>query len=794
MKFSERWLRKWVDPPLSTSELVGRLTGVGLEVESVEPVNRGIEKVVAAEVVAVGRHPGAERLSLCQVDAGTGELLPVVCGAPNLESGMRAAMALPGARLPEGATVRRRRIRGERSHGMLCSARELGLGEEADRILRLSPDAGIGGDLREVLELEDVTIDIELTPNRGDCLGIAGISREVGAFSRMAVAGPSCAEVPARIDDVVDVRLDAPADCPRYVGRILRDIDPRAETPLWIGERLRRSGLRALSPVVDVTNYVMLELGQPMHAFDLEVLGPVLRVRRARTGERLTLLDGATLDLDPEALVIAGRNEALALAGVMGGSRSGVSGETRHVMLESAWFLPRTVAAEARRRGLHTDASHRFERAVASDLQRRAVERATALLLDIVGGRPGPVVDACRRECMPAPARIALRACRIRRLLGMAMASEDVIDILTRLGMTVTERSGGEWQVSVPAFRPDLRIEADLIEELARVHGYERIPSRAPVSALRMLPRSESKAGVAEVGDLLASRGYQEAMTFSFVDAELQGAMETERVPVALANPISSEMAVMRTRLWPGLVRAMLRNTYRQRARVRLFEIGLVFHDVSGEVRQEPAVAGLATGPLVHEQWGAPARNCDFFDVKGDVEALLARCRVNGGRGAFEASSHPALHPGRCARILSGGTLIGLLGEVHPDLSRTWKHPFPVYLFELALAALPEGSPPRFQALSRHPAVRRDLAVVVDAAVTAGELGECIGQAGVEVLADLALFDVYCGEHVEPGRKSMAVGLTFRHLSRTLTDAEVEEGVRAIVEALAGRLGAELRG
>ena len=793
MKFSERWLREWVDPPVSTSELADRLTGVGLEVESIEPVKCGIENVVVAEIVEVGRHPGAGRLSLCQVDAGTGGLLPVVCGAPNLVSGMRAAMALPGARLLEGPKVRRRRIRGESSHGMLCSARELGLGEEAEGILRLSPDAEIGRDLREVLELEDVTIDVELTPNRGDCLGIAGIAREVGAFSRMAVAGPSGAEVPARIDDVVDVRLDAPADCPRYVGRILRDIDPRAETPLWIKERLRRSGVRALSPVVDVTNYVMLELGQPMHAFDLDALGPVLRVRRARAGERLTLLDGATLDLDPEALVIADQHEALALAGVMGGSRSGVSGETRHIMLESAWFLPRTVAAEARRRGLHTDASHRFERAVASDLQRRSVERATALLLDIVGGRPGPVVDACRRECMPAPARITLRTCRIRRLLGMAMAPGEVVDILTRLGMTMTEHSDGEWQVLVPAFRPDLRIEADLIEELARVHGYERIPSRVPVSALRMLPRSETKAGVAALGDLLASRGYQEAFTFSFVDAELQRAMETERVPIPLANPISSEMAVMRTRLWPGLVRAMLHNSHRQRARVRLFEIGLVFHDVSGAVRQEPAVAGLVTGPLVPEQWGAPVRNCDFFDVKGDVEALLARCRVSRGV-SFEASSHPALHPGRCARILSGGTVVGLLGEAHPDLSGAWKHPFPVYLFELALADLPEGSQPRFQPLSRHPAVRRDIAVVVDAPVTARELGECIGQAGVDVLDEVELFDVYCGEHIDSGKKSMAVGLTFRHLSRTLTDAEVEEGFRAIVDVLAGRLGAELRG
>ena len=793
MKFSERWLREWVDPPISTDELVVRLTGAGLEVDSVEPVSRGIEKVVVAEVVEVGRHPQAERLSLCQVDAGAGELFPVVCGAPNLEAGMRAAIALPGARLPGGTKVRHRRIRGQRSHGMLCSARELGLGEEADCILRLPSDAGIGSDVNEALELEDVTIDIEVTPNRGDCLGIAGISREVGALSRMAVEGPSCAAVPGRTEDLVDVRLDAPADCPRYVGRVIRDIAPGAETPLWIKERLRRSGVRPLSPVVDVTNYVMLELGQPMHAFDRDALGPVVRVRRARHGERLTLLDGATLALDPGALVIAGANEPVALAGVMGGLRSGVSGETRHIVLESAWFLPRTVAAEARRRGLHTDASHRFERAVASDLQRRAMERATALLLGIVGGRPGPVVDACRREYLPAPARISLRASRIRRVLGMEMAPEDVTDILTRLGMTMEERSGDEWQVLAPAFRPDLGIEADLIEELVRVHGYERIPGRAPVSALRMLPRSESKAGVATVGELLASRGYQEALTFSFVDAQVQEAVDPDRTPVVLANPISSEMAVMRTRLWPGLLRAMLHNSHRQRTRVRLFETGLVFHGASGEVRQEAMVAGLATGPLVHEQWGVPARNCDFFDVKGDVEALLARCRTNR-EVYFEAAPHPALHPGRCARILSGGTVIGVLGEAHPALSRTWKHPFPVYLFELTLDALSEGRQPRFRPLSRHPAVRRDVSVLVAESVTARDLEKCIAQAGVDTLDKLELFDVYCGEHIDSGRKSIAVGLTFRHLSRTLTDAEVDEGFRAIVNVLAERLGAELRG
>ena len=794
MKFSERWLREWVDPPISIDELAARLTGAGLEVDSVEPVLGGrLEKVVVAEVAEVGRHPGAERLSLCRVNAGTGELLPVVCGAPNLSAGMHAAMALPGARLPDGTKVRRSRIRGVVSQGMLCSARELGLGEETDRILRLASGTEVGRDLRDALALEDVTIDIELTPNRGDCLGIAGVAREVGALTRVAVGGPSCDPRPAEVDDTVPIRLDAPADCPRYVGRIIRDVDVGAETPVWMVERLRRSGLRSISPVVDVTNYVMLELGQPMHAFDLDRIAPPVRVRRAVPRERLTLLDGTVLDLDPEALVIADRRGALALAGVMGGRHSGVSGETRHILLESAWFLPRTIAVEARRRGLHTDASHRFERTVATDLQRRAAERATALLLDVVGGRPGPLVDERREDHLPASAPITLRASRIRRLLGMEMAPGDVADVLIRLGMHLEPGVRGEWRVLAPPFRPDIAIEADLIEELARVRGYDGIPDRSPCADLRMRPRTESESGVVAVRELLVSRGYHEAVTLSFVDAGLQAAMAPDQTPIPLANPISSEMAVMRAQIWPGLTRAMLYNTRRQRTRVRLFETGLVFRRRAHEVRQEPVVAGLATGPLMPEQWGEAARNCDFFDVKGDVEALLARCRVSGGV-SFEAASHPTLHPGRCARILRDGVTIGTLGEIRPELARGWKHAAPVYLFELSLPALSAGRQPRFGTLSKHPAVRRDIAVVVEESVTAEALRACVGQAGVDVLDNLELFDVYRGEGIDSGKKSLAFGLTFRHGSRSLGDAEVEEGFRIIANALAEHLGAELRG
>ena len=792
MKFSEKWLREWVDPPLSTDELAARLTGAGLAVESIEPVADGLVGVVVAEVVEAGRHPRADRLSLCRADAGTGDLLSVVCGAPNVRSGMRAALALPGARLPGGVKVRRSRIRGEESQGMLCSARELGLGAEEDGIVELARDAPIGRSICDELALNDVTIDIELTPNRGDCLGIAGVAREVGTLTQTTVSSPAIGAVQAEIDDAIVIRLEVAADCPRYVGRIIRDIDAGVATPLWLRERLRRSGLRSISPVVDVTNYVMLELGQPMHAFDLDQLEPPIRVRRARRGESLTLLDGASLELDEGALVIADGRGAIALAGVMGGSRSGVSGTTRHILLESAWFHPRTIAVEARRRGLHTDASHRFERTVATDLQRRAMERASALLIDIVGGRPGLVIDECREDHLPGPARIALRASRIRRLLGIEMARADVEGILTRLGMQLEEVETGVWRVLVPPFRPDVTIEADLIEELARVYGYERIPDHSPVSDLRMQPRSEAGPGVAAVRELLAARGYQEAVTFSFVNAGLQAAMDPDDAAIPLANPISSELAVMRTQIWPGLTRAMLYNTHRQRARVRLFETGLVFHRIPNGVRQEPVVAGLATGPVNPEQWGESPRDCDFFDVKGDVEAVLRRCRV-GGKVSFEAVPLSALHPGRCARVLCDGAPIGSLGEVHPALAREWKHPAPVYLFELSLSALSTGRRLRFEPLSRDLAVRRDLAVVVEESVSAEALRSCVGHAGVDVLENLELFDVYRGEGIDSGRKSLAIGLSFRHGSRSLVDEEVEEAFRAIVDALAEHLGAVLR-
>ncbi|MDX1433520.1 MAG: phenylalanine--tRNA ligase subunit beta, partial [Gammaproteobacteria bacterium] len=614
MKVSEQWLREWTDPPVDTDTLVAQLTGAGLEVASAVPVAPPMEGVVVAEVRAVAPHPEADRLSLCSVDAGTGETLAVVCGAPNVFAGMRAPMALVGARLPDGHKIRRSKIRGVESQGMLCSARELGLGEDADGIMNLDHDARIGQPLAEHLALDDVVIDIELTPNRGDCLGTSGVAREVAVINRSALEGPSLAPVPAAIEDRFAVHLDAPQDCPRYVGRVIRDIDPTARTPVWMRERLRRCGVRPISPVVDITNYVMLELGQPMHAFDLDALDTAIHVRKASPGERLTLLDDSHIELSGDSLVIADARRPVALAGIMGGLDTAVSDGSRNIFLECAWFRPKTISLEARRLGLHTDASHRFERDASPVGQMPAVERATQLLLEVVGGQAGPLVDTHVAEHLPSPPQITLRRARIERLLGTAIEDGRVVDILERLDMQV-RAEGESWQVTPPPFRADVTMEADLIEELARIVGYDQMPSHAPRAPLVMADRPEGRVRDAEVRALLVARGYQEAITYSFVDEVLQQRLDPGQAALALANPITSDMTVMRTSLWPGLLQALEYNLNRQQPRVRLFETGLRFRPGDEGLRQQAVVAGLAAGPVVPEQWGVTSRPADFYDL-----------------------------------------------------------------------------------------------------------------------------------------------------------------------------------
>ncbi len=792
MKVSEQWLREWADPPVDSDALVAQLTAAGLDVDSAEPLAAPMHQVVVAKVLEVASHPKADRLSLCSVDAGTGETLSVVCGATNVHAGMRAPMALVGARLPDGHKIRRSQIRGVESQGMLCSASELGLGEDADGIMALDPQAPIGRPLSQHLNLDDVIIDIELTPNRGDCLGISGVSREIAVINKIPLAGPSLQPVTVAIDDRFPVYLDTPAHCPRYVGRVIRDIDASAHTPVWMQERLRRCGVRPIGPVVDITNYVMLELGQPMHAFDLDTLDQAIHVRLAQQGERLTMLDGNEIILGADSLVIADAGRAVALAGIMGGLATSVGETSCNIFLECAWFTPKTIALEARRLGLHTDASHRFERHASSVGQMAAVERATALLMDVVGGRPGPLVDTCVEEALPLAPQITLRSARIERVLGMPVADDTVVDILERLGMAVHAR-GGQWHVTPPAFRADIRMETDLIEELARIIGYDSIPAHAPKADLLMSTREEARVSDATVRAVLVQRGYQEAITYSFVDAGDQQRLDPEHPPLPLANPITSTMAVMRTTLWPGLLQALEHNLNRQQQRVRLFEMGLRFRQGEGQLRQQPVIAGITAGPIHPEQWGLTAKDGDFYDLKSDVEALLALA-ADPGDVTWAPAQHPALHPGDSARIARSGALVGYLGALHPALAQERKLAVAVYLFELDLDTVQAGHPADFRALSKYPTVRRDVSVVVDESVTAQAVRDCVGQVGIHVLENLELFDVYRGEGIDSGKKSLSLGLTFQDPFRTLTDAEVDQGKDQIVASLKTHLGAILRG
>lgn len=791
MKVSEQWLREWVDPAASGAELAAQLTMAGLEVDRIEPAAPAFEKVVVGRVMDLIPHPQADRLRVATVDVGDTEPLQIVCGAPNVAIGLCAPTALIGAVLPGGLAIKKSKLRGIESRGMLCSAKELGLAETSEGLLPLPPDSRPGQNLRELLALDDVVIEIELTPNRGDCLGMEGIAREVAVLNRCEFRALPAAAVEPVLDATFPVTLLDPADCPRYVGRVIRDVDPTAETPLWMKERLRRAGLRSLGPLVDVTNYVMLELGQPMHAFDLNRLTGGIEVRRARPGDRLELLNGVVVELDAETLLIADQAGPLALAGIMGGEISSCTDVTRDVFLESAFFTPTSIAGRARRYGLQTDASYRFERGVDPQLQHRAAERATRLLLDIAGGQPGPIIEAVAPEFLPAESAIRLRPERVRLLLGLDIPAAEIEDILQRLGMAVAVEVH-HWLVVLPSSRFDIRLEVDLIEEIARVHGYDRLPGNRSLTRLEMPPQSERQVALARFKEALVQRGFQEAITYSFVDPAFQAVLDPARQPLALTNPISADLAVMRTSLWPGLLKALIHNQKRQQPRVRLFEHGLTFVPANDGLRQEPYLGGVLAGTALPEQWGLPKRAADFFDLKSDVEALLA---LTGEPEAFAfvVAAHPALHPGQCARIERAGARVGWLGTLHPRVARELDVEGDAFVFELALGGLQTARVPTFHELSRFPASRRDIAIVVDEAATVQAIQDCIRQHGGELLRDVWLFDVYWGPRISEGRKSLALGLILQDFSRNLTDNVVEETVSGIIAGLAEQFGATLR-
>ncbi|KAB7623642.1 phenylalanine--tRNA ligase subunit beta [Alkalilimnicola sp. S0819] len=790
MRISDQWLREWVKYPGEARELADKLTMAGLEVDALEPAAPPFHGVVVAEIVECGPHPDADKLQVCRVSTGAEEL-QIVCGASNARVGLKVPLATVGGELPGGMKIRKAKLRGVESFGMLSSARELGLSEDHAGLMELPGDAPVGADLREYLGLDDQIVEVDLTPNRSDCLGMIGLAREVTALGGRRVAEAPAAEIEAVIEDRFPLRVDAPEACPRYLGRVVRGVDVTAPSPIWLQERLRRAGIRSLGPVVDITNYVMLELGQPMHAFDLARLQGGIVVRMAQPGDELELLNGETIKPDEQTLLIADDARPLALAGVMGGEGSGVTDDTRDIFFESAFFAPAAIAGRARAYGLHTDSSHRFERGVDPHIQRRAIERATALLLEIAGGKPGPVIEQAADEHLPRERRVRLRRARIAQLLGLNIPEQAVEAILGALGMSLNA-VGEDWDVTVPPYRFDIGIEEDLIEELARVWGYERIPARSAAQSARMGERSEARLSLRRLRTALVDRGYQEAITYSFVDRELQQALDPEQEPLALANPISADLSVMRTSLWPGLVKAAVYNQARQQSRVRLFESGLRFRGALDELEQTPMLAGLVVGTALPEQWAGEPRPVDFFDAKADVEHLLA---LSGAADAyrFVAETHPALHPGQSARIYCDDQPVGWLGALHPQQARALDVDGACYLFELELAALQEARVPGFSELSKYPSIRRDLALLVSDRVSGGAITALVREVAGDVLRDLVLFDVYQGKGVPEAHKSVAIGLILQDYSRTLTDQDVDRLIGRVVERLGRDLGASLR-
>ncbi len=791
MKFSEQWLRTWVNPSVSRDDLVARLSMVGLEVDSVTPVAGRFAGVVIGEVLSAEPHPDADKLRVCQVSTGT-ERFQVVCGAPNVRPGLKVPFALIGAELPGNFKIKKAKLRGVESSGMLCSAAELQISEENAGLLELPADAPVGEDIRVYLGLDDASIELGLTPNRGDCLSLAGLAREIGAIYSLPARGLSPVAIPATHSDVLPVEVLEAKACPRYVGRIVRNVDLTKPTPAWMVERLRRSDIRSIDAVVDVTNYVMLELGQPMHAFDLSEIDGGIKVRMAEANETLVLLDGQEIKLRDDTLVIADQRRVLAIAGVMGGKGSGVSKGTRDLFLESAFFEPVALAGKARSYGLHTDASHRFERGVDFALPQRAIERATQLLQEIVGGEAGPLIECCTPEALPKMQCIELRAERISQMLGLDIPAIEVESLLKGLALEVVAEGEGSWRVGVPSHRFDLNIEVDLIEEVGRLYGYDRLPVRYPQARLAPRARAEVKVELSALRRLLVARGYQEAITYSFIDPKLFELFNPSANALQLANPISADMAVMRVSLWPGLVKAVQHNLNRQQTRIRLFESGLRFLGHLENLAQQPVIAGVVTGNRMAEGWCQGRESVDFFDVKADVEALLASVGA-GDQFTFKAAEHPALHPGQAASVECQGRLVGFLGALHPELAKTLGIEQPVYLFELLLAELENGRLPHFRELSRYPEVRRDLALLIDKDVPAQAILDCIRQHAGEWLTDLTLFDVYQGKGIDPLRKSLAVGLTWQHPSRTLTDEEVSAAIQGILTSLEERFNATLR-
>jgi phenylalanyl-tRNA synthetase beta chain len=795
MKISLQWLREWVDAGLEPKALGSALTMAGFELESIAAAAPPFEGVRVAEIVSAQPHPQADKLRVCEVSLGEGGApLQIVCGAPNARAGLKTALATVGAQLPGDLKIKAAKLRGVESAGMLCSAKELGLSDISEGIVELPPDAPVGANVREYLGLDDTVLELAVTPNRGDAMSMRGIAREVAALASQPMVPPDTTAVAATSMEQPVISLGSAAACPRFHARIIVDVDNTRASPIWLRERLRRAGVRSISPVVDITNYIVQELGQPMHAYDLDKVQGGLTARLAKSGETCELLDGRTVELQPDMLVIADEAGPVALAGVMGGARTAVSAETRRVLFEVAWFAPSAIAGRGRRFGLTTDASQRFERGVDPEIGAQAIERATRLLQLVAGGEAGPVVTVEEAIHLKRYPPVSLRVSQIERLLGLSISADEATALLQRLGIAresaALESSGSETlRFAVPSHRFDLSIERDLIEEIARLVGFERIPTAPAPVAQVIKPLAADAATEQRLLDTLAARGYHEGIHFAFVEPGFQSALFPDVAAHTLSNPISSDLAVMRVSLWPGLIKAALENQRRQQSRLRLMEHGVVFPVGAAE---SDRLAGLAMGPRWPEQWGGGRELVDYFDVRADLEAILSLA-APAHEIRFEAALSPCLHPGRSARILRGDRPIGSIGELHPEHVRRLEFVSAPILFELDVAMAFAPTRQTFEEPSRYPQVRRDLAFIVDEAVSYSDIRERVLSASSSALREVILFDIYRGRGIEEGRKSVALGLILQDKGRTLTDEDTDRLIESVKGSLVAGLQASFR-
>lgn len=791
MKISELWLREWANPKITREELSSLLTMGGLEVEEYAPVAEKIKGVIVGKVLNVEKHPEADRLNICEVDIGKKKHLNIVCGASNVKTSMKVPVAMLGAKLPNKPPLAAATIRGVPSQGMLCSASEIGLSEESAGLLELPQNAPIGEDINEYFQLDDYFIDISITPNRGDCLSVRGMARDVAALAKTKLKPILIKKAKSTIKDKLPISIDAKAACPHYVGRVIRNVKADLQTPVWLKERLRRSGLRSINPIVDVTNYVMLELGQPMHAFDLNTITKGIKVRHSKKGEKIALLDGSEKTLNDETLIIADHQKPLAIAGVMGGLDSSVTLLTTDILLESAYFSSKVIAKQRQHYGLNSDSAYRFERGVDPTIQLEAIERATQLILASVGGNAGPVIEVSSQTHLPKKLSVLLPIEKVEQVLGVNIPEKKIEAFFNSLGFK-WKREKKAWRVNIPAYRFDLTIAEDLIEEIARLYGYDNIPIHTLSANLSGQKIPEEATDLQGIREALRDQGFHEIISYSFVDEKLQKQLDPEQTPRKLLNPITADMTVMRTNLWPGLINTYLYNKSRQQHRIRLFEIGACFTSKGNKLMQEQKIAGLISGLILPEQWGSVSRESDFFDLKGDIENLLG-ISLNKSELVFQVDSHPALHPGQTASIYYQDKKLGFLGALHPTITQALDISDKVFVFELDVNAITIQKSSISTEISKFPEIRRDLAILVKQTIPAKDIQDTIKLCAGDWLKDVFIFDVYQGKGVTPEHKSVALGLILQHPSRTLVDDEVAELIVRVIETLKGNLGAVLR-